>query len=92
MNVFHSVYYLKITKNHTCTYFFQDSGKVNIPFCGKSFTITTKRCPSLLMLLFSSLLLAFPTEKHRTQLNILKYTYRKILSQDDYSQCSNDTF
>jgi hypothetical protein len=66
MSLMVSVHF-KLQKNHTCTYFFQDNGKVNIPFCGKSFTVTAKSCLSVLWLLFSPLLLAFPTEKQRTK-------------------------
>jgi len=59
-------------KNYTSTYAFQDGGEVNIPFSGKRFTTTANSFLFLLTLVFSPLLVALPTEKHRTQLSILK--------------------
>jgi hypothetical protein len=72
-------------KNYTSTYVFQDGGEVNIPFSGIRFTMTAISFLYLLTLVFSPLLVAFPTEKHRTQLSTLKQRYTKILWQDDNS-------
>lgn len=62
-------------KKLTCTYTLQDSGELNIPFYGARFIMTAESCLSVLMLVFSSLLAAFPTKKHTEH---YKYTVADI--------------